>query len=99
MGKVFWSRRSRSDLVDILLYIRRDNHSAARRFYLQLTLMLQHLADHPMMGASRPELGRDLRSLPHGNYLVFYRPRKDGIELARVLHGARDLRRIFKPKQ
>lgn len=29
------------------------------------------------------------------NRLVFYRERKDGIELVRVLHGARDIEAIF----
>jgi toxin ParE1/3/4 len=31
--------------------------------------------------------------LPHGycSYLVFYRPVAEGIEVIRVLHGARDL--------
>ncbi len=28
-------------------------------------------------------------------YLVFYIPRSDGIEVVRVLHGARDLPAIF----
>jgi toxin ParE1/3/4 len=26
-----------------------------------------------------------------GNYLIFYRPISDGIEIVRVLHGARDI--------
>jgi toxin ParE1/3/4 len=36
-----------------------------------------------------------LRSFPVGNYVVFYRIVPEGIELVRVLHGARDLRRLF----
>ena len=28
-------------------------------------------------------------------YLVFYIPRNDGIEVVRVLHGARDLETLF----
>jgi toxin ParE1/3/4 len=39
-----------------------------------------------------------MRSWPirgFGNHLVFYRPTDDGIEILRVLHGARDLRRVF----
>jgi len=30
-------------------------------------------------------------------YLVFYIPRTDGIEVVRVLHGARDLEALFRP--
>lgn len=29
------------------------------------------------------------------NYLIFYRQREDGIEVIRVLHGARDIEAIF----
>ena len=35
-----------------------------------------------------PRIGR---SFPLGNHLIFYRPIDDGIELVRVLHGARDI--------
>ena len=45
---------------------------------------------HPAIGA--------LRFLPVGRFrkhLVFYRPFDGGIELVRVLHGARDLDRIL----
>jgi toxin ParE1/3/4 len=34
-----------------------------------------------------------LRSFPVGEYLIFYRPLSDGIELARIMHGARNIRR------
>jgi toxin ParE1/3/4 len=30
-------------------------------------------------------------------YLVFYIPRSDGIEVIRVLHGARNLEMLFRP--
>jgi plasmid stabilization system protein ParE len=30
------------------------------------------------------------------NYLILYRPIKGGIDVARVLHGARDIERLFK---
>jgi toxin ParE1/3/4 len=30
-------------------------------------------------------------SPPFINYLIFYRPAKQGIEVVRVLHGARDV--------
>jgi len=39
-----------------------------------------------------------LRSLPvqgFEKHLVFYRPPKEGIEVVRVLHGARDLDLLF----
>jgi toxin ParE1/3/4 len=49
------------------------------------------------MGAVRDELIPNLRSFPVGNYLIFYKPLPDGIEVLRVLHGARDLPPFFLP--
>ena len=40
-----------------------------------------------------------MRSFPvkrYRNYLIFYRPSRDGIEVIRILHGARDFRRYFR---
>ena len=40
----------------------------------------------------------DVRSWPIGgfkNHLIFYRPAPHGIEVLRILHGARDLDAIF----
>ena len=48
------------------------------------------------MGTRREALAPGLRSFPVGNYLVFYRVTEGGIELARVLHGMRDLADLFK---
>ena len=29
------------------------------------------------------------------NYIVFYRPLEDGVDVVRVIHGARDIQAIF----
>ena len=96
MPRIVRTKRSRSDLVEILLYIRRDNHPAARRLLNTINDKLQLLSEFPGLGQPREELGRSLRSFPIGEYLLFYRPMKDGIQLIRVLHGRRDLRRQFR---
>jgi toxin ParE1/3/4 len=28
-------------------------------------------------------------------YLIFYRPQKDGIDVLRIIHGARDIEELF----
>jgi len=56
---------------------------------------IRNLARHPLIGRARPELLTDLRSLPFGRYVIFYLPRKRGIEVVPVLHGARDLGPLF----
>jgi plasmid stabilization system protein ParE len=37
-----------------------------------------------------------LRRLIVGRYLIFYFPRPDGIEAARVLDGRRDIKAVFE---
>ncbi len=41
------------------------------------------------------ELRAGLRSFTHGNYIIFYRLIGPDIEIIRVIHGRRDLGRIF----
>jgi len=45
----------------------------------------------------RPELGRGVRIIPVGNYLVVYRVDERGPRLLRVVHGAMDLTRVHIP--
>jgi hypothetical protein len=47
------------------------------------------------MGRVRDELAADLRSFPFGRYVIFYEPIEDGIDVVRVLHGARDIDAVF----
>jgi len=84
-----------SDLAKIWLYIARDNVAAADQFIDNLRLHCRRLAAAPQRGRPRPEFAVDLRSYRVGNYFLFYFPTSNGIEVARVLHGARDLPRVF----
>jgi toxin ParE1/3/4 len=45
-----------------------------------------------------PKTGPSLRSLPVGNYVIFYRPTQDDVEVTRVLHGTRDIDALFRAK-
>jgi toxin ParE1/3/4 len=48
------------------------------------------------MGRKNYELLPNFRSLVYGKYIIFYFPMSDGINVVRVLHGARDMVSIFK---
>ena len=45
----------------------------------------------PEAGRLRPELRAGLRSFPVGRYLIFYTVNSSDIEIARVIHSARDI--------
>ena len=95
MSRVVLSSRARKDLDDIWLYIARDNPAAADRFIDDILKTCRTLADSPLMGRSRPELARQLRSFPHRGYMIFYRPIRGGIPVARVAQGRRSIASLF----
>jgi len=83
------------DLINIGQYIESDKPDAARRLLKKFQDKFELLAEFPGMGQRRDDLAPGLRSLPLGNYLIFYFPLQDGVTIVRVIHGARDLKRIF----
>ena len=92
------------DLISIGRRIARHDPSAAERFLDAAEPTFNELARHPFIGwlrhfQRRPGL-RSWRVDHFQDYLVFYRPIADGVEICRVLHGARDLRRLLtrRPK-
>ena len=95
MKVVHISFKAGHDLEEIEEYISRDNHDAAGRLIQRIEEICNLLAQHPEAGDDRSELSPKLRGFPIGNYLVFYIPTRDGIEVVRVLHGSRDIPNIF----
>jgi toxin ParE1/3/4 len=79
------------DLEEIWWYIAQDSPLSADRLLDRIQENCLALANFPLMGTSRDELIAGLRCQPVGNYLVFYFPLEDGIDIIRVLHGSRDL--------
>jgi toxin ParE1/3/4 len=96
MPTIIRSHQSEQDVYEIALYIARDNPDAAMRLIDRIDAVLQMLAENPLAGRDREELGPRVKSFSAGNYVLFYRPVSEGVELIRVLHGARNLRAIFK---
>lgn len=86
---------ARVDLEEIWLFIAGDDPEAADRIIEGFVKKFQLLASSPDLGRAREELAASLRSFPAGNYLIFYRPFRGGIDIVRVLHGARDLPPLF----
>lgn len=91
LAKVFKTARAIIDLDEIWLYIAADNINAADGLIDAISETAFRLARQSLMGRARPELAENLRSFPAGRYILFYMPHAQGIELVRVLHGARDI--------
>ncbi|TAJ16180.1 MAG: type II toxin-antitoxin system RelE/ParE family toxin [Planctomycetota bacterium] len=83
-------------------YAREADIDVALRFLAAVDQAYQRLVEHPHVGtpvkAFEPRLA-ELRFWPvpgFESYLVFYVPSPGVVEVVRVLHGARDLRRFFE---
>jgi toxin ParE1/3/4 len=83
--------RAEDDLIEIWLYIAEDNPQAADTLLSKIDNACEHLAQNPGMGPARPDLAPDFRYSVIGNYLILYREAAEGIEIVRVVHGARHL--------
>ena len=90
------SDAARSDLDKIWFYVAQDNVDAADRFLRAIVSRFPKLAAMPQIGRAREELSPRLRSFPVGRYIIFYRPMENGVEIVRVLHGARDFPPLFE---
>ena len=88
---------ARIDLAAHYAYIGERNLKAAHRFRINAEMTLSALARTPGMGApyeaSDPRLSglRCFRIQRFRNYLMFYLPLDNGIDLIRVLHASRDI--------
>lgn len=95
MRRVIYAPEAEADILAIARRIAEDNRTAAERFLDTIDETAHRLLTTPAMGRRRDELVPGLRSFPVGNYVIFYRVAKRGIEVARVLHGARDIPSLF----
>lgn len=93
MSQVLLRPQAEEDLSDIWFYIAIENGSPlnADRFIDRIHEKLNLLAETPAIGTNKDHYFEGLLQFVFGNYLIFYTPDKDGIKVARILHGARDI--------
>jgi toxin ParE1/3/4 len=102
MPKFVLSEYVGPELDAIWEYIAVDNMDAADRFVEAAYNTFQALARMPGLGRKRAfsqaRLGelRSFRIREFANYLIFYCPISDGIEVFHILHGAQDLEQFWE---
>ncbi|MEW4566796.1 type II toxin-antitoxin system RelE/ParE family toxin [Tautonia sp. JC769] len=95
MPRVIRTRQAQEDLESIFDFLDTQGSQLADRFAEMLDEACERYGNHPLMGASAEEFAPNLRHFIVWNYVIFYRPTADGIEIIRILHGARDLPSFF----
>ena len=96
MANLIKSPLARRDLSDIFQYLAKETEvERAQNFLRLIEEKCKLLAQFPEMGRTRHEFIISLRSFPVKNYIVFYLPVENGIEILRVLHASRDITEVF----
>lgn len=95
MAKVEISPLAESDLENIWDYFLDYSAEAAKRIIKEFGQKFDLLSENPKLGRSHDEFIVHLRSFPHKKYVIFYFPTENGIEVLRVLHGARNIEDLF----
>lgn len=96
MSRFRISTQAAQDIENIWKYLAENNLKAADRLFDTLRESFPKLAKFPQMGKQRSELAPLLRSFPVKNYLIFYRPIDEGVEIVRILHGSQDVETLFQ---
>ena len=91
MSQVRQSALARADLIQIWVDIALDNQAAADRVYDRLEARVNILERFPEAGMARPDIAKDAMVLVESPYLILYRLVSEGVQIIRVLHGARDI--------
>jgi plasmid stabilization system protein ParE len=96
MNEPIISPRARRDLGEAWEYLSERSPSAADRLIKKFGKAVKMHASFPESGRPREEFGKGVRSFVVYPYVVFYRAVGETIEVARVLHGRRDIDRIMR---
>jgi toxin ParE1/3/4 len=92
VGRVRYAKRAREDLLDIWLHVaRRGSEAVADQIVDRIEERCRQLKDHQQLGPARPEIAEGARALVAERWLALYRLTPDGVQIVRIVDGARDL--------
>jgi toxin ParE1/3/4 len=101
MNNINKREQAKRDLEEIFVFIGERDLDTGLDFLFAAEQTFELLAKMPLIGSPRRFRSsrlRNLRQFPvksYEDYLIFYCPTEDGIEVLRVLHGRRDIEAIF----
>ncbi|GAB5520247.1 MAG: hypothetical protein RhofKO_24980 [Rhodothermales bacterium] len=96
MARCQFTPRAEADLDDIWYQVARHDFDAADRVLERIRTYCQNQATYPLSGTRQDALIPHLRRFVVAKYLVFYFPTGDGINIMRVVHGSREIDRLFE---
>ena len=91
MSRLVLTPLAEADLGEILSYIAQHRPLSAVAVIERIREKCELLASQPLIGQQRPEFPGNYRSFPVDRWVVFYRVQRKGVEIHRIIDGARDL--------
>lgn len=95
MNRVLISDLAGTDLASIWAYVAQDRPEAADRLLRTLLERCHFLARFAEIGERCEHLAPGLRRFSVGSYVIYYRPVENGVQIVRVISGARDVEGLF----
>jgi toxin ParE1/3/4 len=89
------AKLAQRDLVCIKAFVSLDDPTAALNLIERHFSTLNTLARNPGVGERRDDLRPRLRQFTSTGYVIFFYPMANGVCVARILRGSRDLTSVF----
>ncbi len=97
--KVVFTKSARLDLLSIGDWIAEQDGDFARSYIGKLSEAALSLAEMPGKGVARSQWGAGVRVWFVDRYVIAYRIKDDVVEIVCIVHGARDLDRLFESSE
>lgn len=95
MSSYSFSDEAVRDLDEFFNYIAQNNPSATSKLFDAIRKKCKVVASFPNMGKRYGKLAPGLRGFTVDDYIIFYYPKEDGIDVSRVISGYRDIESLF----
>ncbi len=90
--RVVYTAAARTDLQEIANYFRNAaGNVVAQATTNKIVEKIETLGVRPKRQRLRRELDPELRAVPVGNYMIFYRVEADIVSIVRILHGSQNI--------
>lgn len=90
--------QARTDLIELRRYgVRTFGKPAATRYAKDMRSVFGLLRDNPLAGVARSEIGENIRSFSKRSHQIIYLVGEGEVQIVRILHHSRDVRRALSP--
>jgi toxin ParE1/3/4 len=95
--EIIWHPKARADLLDLYNWIAEQaDPYTAFEYTSKIEAQTAKLGNFPELGTPRDDLIPHMRTIPYRRRtMIAYRVLDEGVEILAIVHGGRDLGRVF----